>query len=152
MSTTTSKKFDEFVERQSADNPDTHLDWVAKKQEWLKKLELFFDQIESFLKPYIDQQKITLQFGKKEIWEEFIGQYQAKVAWITLGKQQIRLEPIGTNLIGAKGRVDMIGPCGKVKFVLVGSTASAPKISVKVKINEEAGESELASAWPETSR
>jgi hypothetical protein len=45
----------------------------------------------------------------------------------------LRLEPIGTNLIAAQGRVDLIGPYGAVKFVLVNAASDRPRIRVSQK-------------------
>jgi hypothetical protein len=44
------------------------------------------------------------------------------------------MTPIGTLLIGAKGRVDVVGPAGRARLVLVNSIASGPTIRVTVSI------------------
>ena len=51
---------------------------------------------------------------------------------------KIHFDPIGTNLIGVKGRVDMHGPHGTVRFVLVSKTDSSP---TRVIIQESPGQS-----------
>lgn len=50
---------------------------------------------------------------------------------------KVKLEPIGTNLIGAKGRVDLIGKNGTIRFVLVNKNSSGPKIKVNIWIEGE---------------
>ena len=80
---------------------------------------------------------INYEYSEKRIIEPYIGEYEVRVLQIELGSHTIKLEPIGTNLIGAKGRVDLIGANGTVKFVLVDKTSSGPRIKTKVSVNGE---------------
>ena len=136
------KNFDEFLERQASHTQSTKIDWAAELNEWIKYLNGFYETIESYLKPYVDEGKIEISYGKKKIFEESIGEYEAQTVTISLGANKLKLNPIGTNLIGAKGRIDLIGPNGKIRFVLVDSAASAPRISVRVYKNGEKPPSE----------
>ena len=52
---------------------------------------------------------------------------------VHIGTIKVQFEPIGTIIFGAKGRVDMHGPHGTVKFVLVPKTASSSTIRVIVR-------------------
>lgn len=129
-------KFDEFVARQSA-VAQPEVDWVRKKEEWLSFLSDFYAQVEKFLHEYLSSGQIKLRCRTTKIVEEYIGEYEANTTVIDIGRSQITLDPIGTNLIGAKGRVDMNGPNGKVKFVLVDRNASSPGIWSRVWIHGE---------------
>ncbi len=40
------------------------------------------------------------------------------------------MKPIGTLLIGTRGRVDVIGPSGQTRFLLVNKDASRPNIRI----------------------
>lgn len=131
------REFDEFIEKQSNLAQTSNTDWTRVLQEWQTYLEQFYATTASFLKPYIESGKIHITYGKKKILEDNIGEYEAKTAEISFGTNRIKLDPVGTNLVGAKGRVDLIGPTGKTRFVLVNSKASAPKISVRVWIHGE---------------
>ena len=44
------------------------------------------------------------------------------------------MTPVGTLLIGAKGRVDVVGPAGRARLVLVNSEASSPP-TIKVRVS-----------------
>lgn len=126
------KQFDAFIDRQTRVEPRPVVDWATRKAEWLEALEAFYTQVETFLQPYIDQGKLRLDFETITIEEEVIGRYPVRGANILLGAHQLRLEPIGTNVIAARGRVDLIGPGGTVKFVLVDREAEGPRIQVRV--------------------
>lgn len=133
----TNDKFEEFISKQKNKSPPIKIDWDTQRSEWLQSLEQLYKSIELFLKQYTENKTIELSFGTKKIIEEYLGEYEAKTAQITIGSNRIKLDPIGTNLIGAKGRVDLTGPNGKIKFVLVDESASAPQISVRVWIQGE---------------
>ena len=124
------KKFEEFLNQQTENAESKAIDWNEKKGNWIKDLDSFYGSIESYLKPYIEEGKIKITYGGKKIFEEHIGEYEVKNAIIFFGSNKVKLEPIGTNLIGIKGRVDLIGPNGKVKFFLV--TPNGPNISVQI--------------------
>jgi len=126
----TNKAFDDFVAKQTSETQRSQLDWSKERDEWLRYLEKFYKKVESFLHDYLSKGQIKIDYVTKKISEEYIGVYEVKSAIIQLGRNQIRLDPIGTNLIGAKGRVDMIGPNGEVKFLLVRRHAPPPKVSI----------------------
>lgn len=123
------KEFDDFIEEKTKSTQQGNaIDWEKKKQEWLQHLQQFYDQVDAFLKPYTELKKISVRYDSKRVIEEFIGEYDAKTALILIGSSSVRLDPVGTNMIGAKGRVDMKGPSGFIRFVVVPRSVSAPKI------------------------
>lgn len=132
------KDFDAFISKQVKAKPDeTPINWDARRDEWLDCLSSFYKNIEGFLEEYVHDEKVVHYYTEKSIFEEYIGSYSVQVLNIELGSHKLKLEPIGTNLIGAKGRVDLIGANGKVKFVLVNKKLSGPKIKVSVWIEGE---------------
>ena len=60
-----------------------------------------------------------MTYRGKTISEDPIGSYPVEEMHIQIKNKEVVLDPIGTNIIGAKGRVDMKGSAGIVKFVLV---------------------------------
>ncbi len=130
-------KFDEFISKQSSEIRESDIDWSKNRDEWLEYLKKFQGTILSYLDEYILGGQVRITCDSKKILEEYVGEYEAETIIIHLGKNKVRLDPIGTNLIGAKGRVDMIGPNGKVKFVLVDKNASAPRISIEISVRDK---------------
>ena len=132
------KEFDDFIKKQKiASESEKEIDWEANKEEWLKRLDDFYLIIEEYLKEYVAEDKVKYSYSNIEITETYIGSYIAKTLNIDLGKHKVELKPIGTTLIGAKGRVDLIGANGKVKFVLVNKDLSAPRIKFEIYIQGE---------------
>ena len=121
--------FDDFVNQQIA-KEEPSIDWTQIRDDWIKHLDEFYQLAEGFLQKYIDQGKVRITTATKQINEEHIGSYNVKSLEVEIGTIKVRLDPIGTLIVGAKGRVDMCGPHGMVKFVLVPKTASSSAIRV----------------------
>ena len=117
-----SKDFDEYVRRQVEAPPaGPPVDWNKQRDEWLGYLNRLYEQVESFLGKYVSARQIRFQYQTIELNEEQIGSYSARQMVLRIGKQEVRLVPIGTLLIGLKGRVDVVGSSGKAQIVLVDS-------------------------------
>ena len=122
--------FDEFVNQQVAKaKPST--DCIQERDNWIHHLDKFYQLVKGFLRKYIEQDKVHIAWTTKQINEEYIGTYEVASLEVLIGAVKVHFDPIGTNLIGAKGRVDMHGPHGTVKFVLVPKTASAVRVIVQ---------------------
>lgn len=111
------------------------MDWDQKRQEWLQHLDQFYKLVEEFMREYVDEDKVRLQRGTKNLHEEFIGDYSVDTMTLDIGPNRLKFDPAGTNLIGAKGRVDMRSAKGTVKFVLV--PADATTIGWRSRIDED---------------
>lgn len=112
--------FREFIEQQTAPPAaDSVVDWQQRRDEWLQHLDRFYKLVEAYMREYVDQGKVRLQRSTKKLHEEFIGDYSADTMALHIGANKIVFDPAGTNLIGAKGRVDLQSAKGTVKFVLV---------------------------------
>lgn len=130
--------FDAFINQATKKQSEAPIDWDKTRNDWLDYLEQFYETIKGFLADYEKAGKLSYTFSKKEIFEAYIGSYSVDVMDIKLGEHRVRLEPIGTNLIGAHGRVDLIGANGKVKFGLVNKKHSAPSyINVTISVEGE---------------
>lgn len=129
--------FEDFVDRQHqmANETEPPVDWGEELKDWKCNLDRFIKKVLEFLGPYIAQNKIRVEHVKKRIHEQHIGRYEVQTIEVTIGNTRVMFDPIGTNLLGAKGRVDMKGPSGTVRFVLVpeGSMGSYVRIRIRGK-------------------
>jgi hypothetical protein len=53
---------------------------------------------------------------------------------IKIGRQYVQLEPVGTLLIGSKGRVDIVGTAGRAQILLVNEKAKSVADLIKVTV------------------
>lgn len=127
--------FEDFVERQRRSVSEAAaMDWEKVRDDWLGHLESLYDLISDYLKDYVDRNAIELRHSTVELNEENIGVYTAKRLTILIGAQQIVLTPIGTLLIGAKGRVDVEGSGGTSRLVLVSKGMADPGQAFRVTV------------------
>uniref|UniRef100_Q07QK4 Uncharacterized protein n=1 Tax=Rhodopseudomonas palustris (strain BisA53) TaxID=316055 RepID=Q07QK4_RHOP5 len=134
--------FDAFVRRQqeiaaeAAAEDQTPFDPAKELKEWLDRLAALFSQIDEFLKEYVTIGSIKTERGEIKIAEEFSGPYIAPKMTIRIGLEEIKLVPIGTMLIGSKGRVDIVGRAGSSRLVLVNKRGSRPSPAPKKPADE----------------
>ncbi len=136
------KDFDDFLSKKSK-SPVPEVDWKAEKDEWLCYLNGLYKLFEKSLEEYVEKKKITIKYDEIEITEEHVGVYIAKKMILAFGDERITLKPIGTFLIGAKGRVDMSGKTGSVKIVLVDSHMQKLQDHIKISVFIDAKKSPI---------
>jgi hypothetical protein len=127
------KEFSEFLSRQSplVMEDERPIDWAAEKNEWLQYLNDLYQMVENFLKEYVENKQIAIEYKNIELEEENIGRYTVKTMTLLFGANKITLTPIGTLLIGTKGRVDMTGPRGTVRLLLADKDSTGLRITVR---------------------
>lgn len=128
--------FDEFVSRQLERAPEKpSINWEEERDQWLAHLARLYSRIEFLLSKYISSRRIRLEYQPVELNEEYIGSYAAKRMILRIGRQEVVLVPVGTLLVGSKGRVDVIGPAGRAEMLLVDSKApGAASVFFRVKV------------------
>jgi hypothetical protein len=130
------KTFDEFVRGQQENEAEAaSVDWEKERDEWLAYLDRLYSMVESFLVKYVSSGQIRYEYRPVELNEENIGSYSAKQMVLRIGRQEVDLVPIGTLLIGSKGRVDVRGPAGRAQILLVDSKVSDPRSLIHVTVS-----------------
>jgi hypothetical protein len=127
------KEFAEFMSRQVPRTEEPPIDWEGEKKEWLMLLDSLYQMIQKFLAEYIKSGQISVAYKGIELNEEGIGRYSARIMSLVFGTNQISLTPIGTMLIGTKGRVDMNGPRGTRRLLLADRNSTGIKVVVTTR-------------------
>ena len=91
-----------------------------------------YNEIDNWLR----SQKLSTTREKKDISEEAYGQYSIDQLIISdsTGSKVATLTPVGAGVIGAKGRVDVVGILDRI--ILVKLEKGGPQISTSVKSGE----------------
>lgn len=129
--------FDTFVNSQQpvAEPESVTIDWDKQRDEWLGYLDSLYKDIEQFLKPYIDTQRIIYQYQDIELNEDNIGSYNARRLILKIGRQEVTFTPVGTLLIGSKGRVDVLGSAGRARLILTDRDAVGARSLIRVTVH-----------------
>ena len=123
-------EFDAFVKRQQQSAAGAGADWSVELEDWLRYLSELYGKIEELLQDYIASGAIAVSYREIPMNEENIGSYTARQMTLKIGPQEISLKPIGTLLIGTKGRVDVVGSSGRTRFLLVNNEITRPNIRI----------------------
>jgi hypothetical protein len=130
-------EFDAFVKRQQQSAADSKVDWSLELKDWLLHLNELYEKLEVLLRDYIEASEISTRYRETPMNEENVGAYLAREMTLKIGPQEIILKPVGMRLIGSKGRVDVVGPSGRTRFVLVSKDASRPDIRLSALVGSE---------------
>ena len=121
-------EFDQFLAAQMADK-NKHGNLSDRKAQWLEKIDALYVLVDQLLAPYFADGNMERSTSIAEVREEQLGSYSAPTLTIDLGASSVRFMPIGTILMGAPGRVDLVGMRGSVRFVLVLPEIDRPKFT-----------------------
>jgi hypothetical protein len=108
------------VLRRAGAPPVDRQQWLQQRREgWLGKLTELCHTIEhDWLEPMVADGQLLITPLKVALNEQLIGPYEAPGLLIEIGASVVRLEPKGTIVIGAAGRVDLQGPGGLATLIL----------------------------------
>jgi hypothetical protein len=94
------------------------INWDERRDKYLADVKNLYDQIETMLSEPIAQKSVTLQRRPKQLTENYIGTYSIDDLILVVGKEQVRFSPRGRNILGAAGRVDIVGERGEVALIV----------------------------------
>ena len=133
-----------FINNRRQIDEEAQIDWNQVKLEWLNKLKELYKSVENWL---TDLDAVKIYYSDIELNEENIGIYAAKKMIITISDEQVLLEPVGTRVIGVKGRVDMNGKSGKVRILLVPKDSQGPSIKINISNKNKKNELTIPKEW-----
>ena len=95
------------LKRLKDDEAASCIDWEMKKNNWINSVRQLYDTIMNW---FADLEKggfVRFAQIEDEHSEEHIGPYKINLLTMDFSKRKLVLQPVGTNIIGAHGRVDM---------------------------------------------
>ncbi len=94
------------------------IDWDDRRNVYIAAVKGLYQQIEAELTDAIKQGIVTLRKRPKDLTENYIGTYSVDDLILVIGDEQVRLAPRGRNIVGAAGRVDVVGERGEATLIL----------------------------------
>ena len=101
-------------------------------QDWRDFLAALYEKVSGYMEPYISQGSASISYKDIELNEEFSGPYTVQQLILQISNSVVTFKPIGTMLIGSKGRVDVTGPRGTVRFTLVDKNVKSAHDLIKI--------------------
>ena len=128
--------FDQFVQRKQEEEKETAaFDPKRQLAEWLHYLDALYAEVHGFLESYIDTGAARLEFTSIQLNEEFSGPYEVRQMFLHIGTSTVVFKPIGTMLIGSKGRVDVQGPRGSARLGLINKQATHAGQLIRIRVS-----------------
>ncbi|MBK8383835.1 MAG: hypothetical protein IPL16_18480 [Ignavibacteria bacterium] len=117
------KTFKEYLEVRKKNDTvkeEKKVDWQSRKIKWLSSVENLYETVDNIIVKNFKESgfKITANKEKIRLYEEYIGSYEIDNYIIEANNILIKFFPVGTIIIGAFGRVNMLLPNDTVKLVL----------------------------------
>jgi len=133
-------EFDAFVRQQQA-GAEKVADFDPKRQlqEWYHYLDLLYKKIASFMERYVAANTASIAYDDITLTEDFSGSYSIRRMVLNIGRSAITFTPIGTMLIGSKGRVDVQGPSGGARLILINKQVSHARQLITVRVSSPGG-------------
>ncbi|QEH38375.1 hypothetical protein OJF2_69760 [Aquisphaera giovannonii] len=107
-------------QKQSEGGPK--IDWDERRDTYLKAVHDLYSRIEEVLAEPIEDHTVHRRRSSKDLTEDFIGTYAVDDLILWFGDEQVRFSPRGRNILGAEGRVDVIGERGVAHLIFDGAT------------------------------
>lgn len=127
-----SDAFNDFIKKKAEIPEKKGLSLDDELRIWREKLEELYKLMRETLSESIEAGSVVVSMHDMRLHEEQLGSYKVPAAKITIGRNVVTLTPIGTFLIGARGRLDMKGPFGLVRFVIVPPDSTGIRVHVYV--------------------
>lgn len=107
-----------FQEKKQKAKP-VDVDWAGKRDAWIRAVEGLYRTIED---DYLRAAKAEVEIARtdKVVTEDFVGEYHIPELILRVGDEQVVFSPKGTNVIGAKGRIDVLGDRGDAAILWQG--------------------------------
>jgi hypothetical protein len=95
-------------------------DWNARRRKWLRNIAALHKAVRSWLAELENEKLATLRESWATIGEPSFGLfYRVKVLNIMVGNQRVEFLPIGTEIVGAEGRIDVRGRKSRAILALI---------------------------------
>jgi hypothetical protein len=83
------------------------VDWEARKEEWIAAVNSLYDTVEGWFSGLREQGLMAIERKPTCVYEEYLGDYAIDSLEIGMADKKVILEPVGRNVIGARGRIDL---------------------------------------------
>ena len=86
-------------------SPQAGIDWAVELPRWRDAVRALFKTV----RDWSEQEGWLVEASEASIYEEGAGQYTLHILTVCLSSGRVHLEPVARDVLGAQGRVDIIG-------------------------------------------
>jgi hypothetical protein len=108
----------DFLRERKKISEQVSVDWDEKKRVWIAAVEGLYSVVQEMLAESIASKDVSVRKVDTQITEDFAGSYAIPILELGVGNERVEFRPKGMNVIGAAGRVDIVGARDAVTLVL----------------------------------
>ena len=111
---------DFLKKKKKENNIEKKIDWLERKKMWLNSIKSLYEILDKLIVSNFKDAgyNVTTNTDELKITEDYLGSYYVQKYIINADNITITLNPIGSTIIGAYGRVDMLLPNETIKLVM----------------------------------
>jgi len=115
MANETLKRFFEMKKAKSG----PAIDWQARKDAWVQAIEDLYSKIEGeYLAGPKSENLVEIRERQRTIIDQYVDRYTVRELVLLVGDEEVCFVPKGMNIVGASGRIDLVGDMGEKTIVL----------------------------------
>ncbi|ELW7373741.1 hypothetical protein SM879_004445 [Yersinia enterocolitica] len=138
------KSLKDIIEQQKKEEEEEQIfDPEEQVKEYRELVEKLYSLSISSIEDLIKEDLIKVSREKINIYEESLGEYEIDSLILSINSKKIKFVPAGTMLIGSKGRVDVFGPFGSEKFMLIMKGVKSPSDLIKIRVKVAGSSSDV---------
>lgn len=107
-----------FLREQQRSTEEQKQDWDRRRQQFLTETQVLLGRIKEWLQPLAGKGLVHFSDTTSVLDEWHAGHYTAAGLVAKFGGAEVRFVPVGAEIVGALGRVDVEGPKGHVSLLL----------------------------------
>ncbi|VVT52232.1 hypothetical protein UYSO10_3936 [Kosakonia radicincitans] len=138
------KDLKSFITQQKQKQQEEEEAFIPEEQikEYQLLVERFYKLVTDSISELIEDELIIVDRERIKISEEALGEYEIDSLLLLINSKKIKFVPAGTMLIGSKGRIDVFGPFGSEKYLLIRKGVSKPRDLVQIRVRDASGKHE----------
>ena len=113
------QKLAEFLEKKHKQaQHNEEIDWDQRRDQYISAVDSLYTRIGNILGETGQLQNLAVRRRSKELTENYLGTYRIDDLLLVIGDEQVRFSPAGRNIVGASGRVDLLGDRAEATLIL----------------------------------
>ena len=115
------KSLIEFLENKKKNgNKEKQIDWTKRKEDWKNSIEFLYSSLDNLIISNFKNAgyDVIPTYEELKITEDYLGSYYVQKYIIKADNIIITFNPIGSIIVGAYGRVDMLLPNETIKLIM----------------------------------
>lgn len=109
----------DIIRKKQTDSPlAQEIDWDDRRARYVSAVDDLYNQVAKILAQPLAAAAVKIERRPKQLTEDYIGTYAVDDLILRIGQEQVRFSPVGRNVAGTSGRVDVIGDQGEASLIV----------------------------------